>query len=95
MIRKLSASSKPACQTMSMLLGEVMLDETTLEQRLAILEHTVADLKCRIDSIPASSNWLERVIGSISDEAAFLEALEYGKLLRYTDRPRDEADKQV
>lgn len=36
---------------MSMLLGEVVLDETTLEQRLAILEHTVADLKCRIDSI--------------------------------------------
>lgn len=78
-----------------MLSGEVMLDETTLEQRLAILEHTVADLKRRVDGVPASSNWLERVIGSISDEPAFLEALEYGKSLRYADRPTDEADEQL
>lgn len=72
-----------------------MLDETTLEQRLAVLEHTVADLKRQIDSVPASGNWLERITGSISDEPAFLEALEYGKSLRYGDRPTDEADEQL
>lgn len=80
---------------MEMLLGKTMLDETTLEQRLVILEHTVADLKRRIESVPASNNWLEKVIGSISDEPAFLEALEYGKSLRYADRPAVEADEQL
>jgi hypothetical protein len=68
-----------------------MLDQTTLEQRLATIEHTVADLKLRIDSTPTAKNWLEKVMGSISDEAAFLEALEYGKSLRYADKPLDEA----
>lgn len=72
-----------------------MLDETTLEQRLAILEHTVADLKRQIDSVPASGSCLERITGSISDEPAFLEALEYGKSLRYVDKPTDEADEQL
>ncbi|MGK7902510.1 MAG: hypothetical protein AB4352_14050 [Hormoscilla sp.] len=38
----------------------------------------------------ASSNWLENVIGSVSDEQTFLEALEYGKSLRYADRPTEE-----
>lgn len=69
-----------------------MLEEATLEQRLAILENTVDDLKRRFDSIPTSNNWLEKVTGSISDEPAFLEALEYGKSLRYADKPKDEAD---
>ncbi len=68
-----------------------MLDETTLEQRLATIENTVADLKLRIDSTPAAKNWLDNVIGSISDQEAFLEALEYGKSLRYADKPIDEA----
>jgi hypothetical protein len=68
-----------------------MLNETTLEQRLATIEHTVADLKLRIDSTPTAKNWLEKVIGSISEEEAFIEALEYGKSLRYADKPLDEA----
>lgn len=72
-----------------------MLDKTTIEQRIATLEHTVADLKRRIDGVPADSNWLEKVIGSISDEPTFLEALEYGKSLRYTDRYTGEADEQL
>lgn len=72
-----------------------MLDETTIEQRLATLEDMVADLKNRIDSVPASSNWLERVIGSVSDEPAFIEALEYGRSLRYADKPIDEADDEL
>lgn len=80
MIRKVSASSKLGCQKLSS--EGVMLDEATLEQRIAILENTVDDLKRRISSISTSSNWLDSVIGSISDEPAFLEAMEYGKSLR-------------
>jgi hypothetical protein len=33
---------------------------------------------------------LEKLIGSISDEAAFLEALEYGRTFRQADKPIDE-----
>ena len=68
-----------------------MLDETTIEQRLATIEHTVAELKRRIDSTPTANNWLDKVIGSISDEPAFLEALEYGKSLRYAEESVDKA----
>ena len=66
-----------------------MLDETTLEQRLVSLEHTVAELKTQISLAPAANNWLEKVTGSISDEQTFLEILEYGKSIRYADKPVD------
>ncbi|MEO0886429.1 MAG: hypothetical protein AAFY54_10895 [Cyanobacteria bacterium J06648_10] len=31
------------------------------------------------------SNWLDNLIGSISDASAFLEALEYGRIFRQSD----------
>ncbi|MFN6528167.1 MAG: transferase hexapeptide repeat containing protein [Nostoc sp. ChiSLP03a] len=64
---------------------KIMLDEANLEQRLATLEQTVADIKHRVIDAPTYSNWLEKVIGSISDEPAFLQALEYGRSLRHAD----------
>lgn len=67
-----------------------MLDETTLEQRLVSLEKTVAELKRQMSITPTTNNWLEQVTGSISDEQTFLEILEYGKSLRYADKPTDE-----
>lgn len=67
-----------------------MLNETTIEQRLVTLEQAVADLQSKSQS--TSENWLEKFIGSISDEAAFLEALEYGRAFRQADRPLDEGD---
>ena len=45
----------------------------------------VADIKPGVIDAPASSNWLEKVVSSISDEPAFLEALEYGRLLGDAD----------
>lgn len=67
-----------------------MLNDTTIEQRLVTLEQAVADLQSKSQS--TSENWLEKFIGSISDEAAFLEALEYGRAFRQADRPLDEGD---
>jgi hypothetical protein len=72
-----------------------MLDEVTLEHRLATLEREVADLKQKFDKTVASGNWLAKLIGSISDESAFLEALEYGRSFRQADRPVDETDEQT
>lgn len=68
-----------------------MSNQVTIEQRLATLEQTVADLKRQIIGVPVSSNWLEKITGSISDEAVFLEALEYGRLIRHADKPKNEA----
>ena len=66
------------------------MNDLTIEQRLATLEQTVAELKHQINDTPTSSNWLEKVIGSISDEPAFLEALEYGRSLRQADKPKNQ-----
>ncbi|RCJ29218.1 hypothetical protein A6770_22460 [Nostoc minutum NIES-26] len=67
-----------------------IMNEVTIEQRLATLEQTVADLKRQINDAPTSSNWQELVIGSISDEPAFLEALEYGRAFRHADKPTNQ-----
>ncbi|QSJ20120.1 hypothetical protein JYQ62_16230 [Nostoc sp. UHCC 0702] len=69
------------------------MNDLTIEQRLATLEQTVAELKRQINDAPASNNWLEKVIGSISDESAFLEALEYGRSLRQADKPKNQRAK--
>ena len=71
-----------------------MLDEAILEQRLAALERAVAVLQQRFGGAPACSNWFDKVTGSISDEEAFLEALEFGRAIRNADRPPDEAGEQ-
>jgi hypothetical protein len=71
-----------------------MIDEAILEQRLAVLEHAVADLQGRLAAAPAPTNWLEKLTGSISDEAAFLEALEFGRASRQADRALDEPREQ-
>ncbi len=68
-----------------------MLDETTVEQRLVNLERTVAQLQHQLQVTPLTSNWLEKVTGSISDEQAFLEVLEYGKSFRQADKPTNES----
>ncbi|MBW4419803.1 MAG: transferase hexapeptide repeat containing protein [Myxacorys californica WJT36-NPBG1] len=67
-----------------------MLDEATLERRLATLEQEVADLKHKSEHNFASGTWLEKLVGSISDESAFLEALEYGRSFRQADKPTDD-----
>jgi hypothetical protein len=72
-----------------------MLDQATLEKRLVNLEQTVADLKRKSEASTTPKNWLETLTGSISDEAAFLEALEYGRTFRQSAKPTDEIDKQV
>jgi hypothetical protein len=70
-----------------------MLDKLTLEQRLINLEKEVFDLQHKFESKPSPENWLDRLIGSISDDSAFLEALEYGRAFRQSDKPIDDAGK--
>lgn len=72
-----------------------MLDEATIERRLAILEQEVTDLKRKSQSNSISANWLDKLIDSISDESAFLLALEYGRAFRQGDKPNDETFEQA
>jgi hypothetical protein len=70
-----------------------MLDETAIESRLAKLEQEVAALKQKSADESTPTNWINRLIGSISDDEAFLEALKYGREFRDTDKPVDEQNK--
>ena len=63
---------------------ELVLDETSIDQRLTALEQEVALLKRK-----ASENWLDNLIGSISDEEAYLKAIEYGREYRDADKSED------
>jgi len=66
---------------------KTMLDETKLEQRLVTLEQAVSDLQRKVDPSLKNENWLQNLIGSISDAPAFIEALEYGRSFRQSDKP--------
>lgn len=72
-----------------------MLNETNLEQRLTDIEEAIADLKTKINERPLSNNWLEKITGSISDESAFLEALEYGEKWRKSEQFTDDIDEET
>jgi hypothetical protein len=69
-----------------------MSSETIIEQRIAAIERAIADLQNQLAGNPTPSNWLDKVAGSVTDEAAFREVLELGRAFRWADRPRDEAD---
>jgi hypothetical protein len=67
--------------------------DKTVEERLAALEATVGELQRQILVLKTGPNWLDRVIGSMKDEPAFLEAIEYGREFRQADRPEEDASK--
>ncbi len=78
-----------------------MFSKIKVEYRLAVLEEEVTDLKQEIVDLKqeivelkqknidrlTANNWMDKLIGSISDEAAFLEALDYGRSVRQADKP--------
>jgi exonuclease VII small subunit len=68
-----------------------MAADNTFEDRLSALEATVSRLQREILSLRAGANWLDRVVGSMKDEPAFLEAMEYGREFRQADRPSEDA----
>jgi len=71
-----------------------MSRQDEFERRLAAVEQAVADLQRRLADVPDPNNWLDKVIGSISDVEAFEEALKYGREFRYADRPADEDEEK-
>ena len=70
-----------------------MIAENGVEQRLLALESAVAGLQVRLERT-AAVDWIDKITGSISDDEAFREALEYGRAFRHADRPEDEPGQQ-
>ena len=68
--------------------------EDEFGRRLEAVEQAVAEIQRRLDMVPDSDNWLERVIGSVSNLEAFDEAIKYGREFRYPDRPADADDEK-
>jgi hypothetical protein len=64
--------------------------ETTLEQRMNVLEETVRELKESMNARKPTVDWLDRVIGSMKDEPAFDEVLAHGHAIREKDRPSED-----
>jgi hypothetical protein len=69
----------------------MMSSETDLELRMAAVEEAVAELRQQFATRPGTRVWLNEVAGSISDEAAFEEALEYGRAFRQADEDDGES----
>jgi len=44
------------------------------------------------ESIPPAADWLEQISGSLKDDPAFEQVLEYGRQMRHADRPPDETE---
>ncbi|MBI1831154.1 MAG: hypothetical protein HYR84_06865 [Planctomycetes bacterium] len=64
----------------------------SVEERLAILEKEMADLKRGITATKAKGNWIENVQGSFKDDPEFGEILRLGKEIREADKRDDNGD---
>jgi hypothetical protein len=64
--------------------------DTTLEQRVAILEEAVRTLQEAMLTRQTQPDWLDHVIGTMKDEPDFDKVLELGKALREAERPPED-----
>lgn len=66
----------------------------TLEQRVALLEQEILDLKRRLPIVPERP-WWEQISGAFADTPAFDEASELGRQYREAQRPVSGEDTDV
>jgi len=62
-----------------------MSEAETVQERLAVLEHEIAELKLRLGTVPTATNWRQQVVGSFKDEPDFDEVLRLGREVRQSD----------
>jgi hypothetical protein len=62
-----------------------MIPPTTLEERVAALEETVARLLSQSDSVVAKKDW-RRTVGMFADDSIMKEIDEEGRRIRAADR---------
>jgi hypothetical protein len=68
----------------------MIMAQETVEDRLAVMEAELAELKHRLNGRTSVSTWLDRIAGSMKDEPEFLEVLRLGRALRDADQPTEE-----
>jgi hypothetical protein len=71
-----------------------MLSHVSLETRLSQVEQELAQIKQQLgqssaEKVKFKNAWLEKVVGSITNDEAFLEALEYGRAFRQSEMLND------
>ena len=69
-----------------------MADSKSIEERLALVERELAELKTRLPPEPKSENWIEKISGSMKDFPEFDEVLRLGREMREADRPKDDEE---
>lgn len=67
------------------------MSEATIEKRLTAVEEAVREIQDALKTRKPADDWLNRVIGSMKDEPAFDEVLAYGREMRESDRPAEDA----
>jgi hypothetical protein len=70
--------------------GARPMPESTLDQRMTAIENAMRDLQEQMKGRRTSSDWLDRVIGSMKDEPAFDDVLAFGRAIRHADRPAND-----
>jgi hypothetical protein len=76
-----------------------MPTDVTLEIRLSQVEQELEQIKQQLEAFPhgkintgkinTKNAWLAQVIGSVTNDAAFLEAMEYGRAFRQSEMIHD------
>ena len=66
-----------------------MSGQNGVEERLALLEKEVAELK---RTVRPRENWFDRVAGSMKDDPEFDEVLRLGREIRQAERPDEDSD---
>lgn len=61
-----------------------MATNTSLEERLAVVEAAIAELQKQVAAAQAT-HWLQQITGSFKDEPAFEAVLAYGRAIRQGD----------
>jgi hypothetical protein len=59
--------------------------ETSIEQRLSVVEAAIAQLQQQTGS--SEPNWLQEITGSFKNDPIFDEVMAYGREFRESDRP--------
>jgi len=59
---------------------------TDIEQRVAVLERDLAELKRRVASSESGKNWIEAMTGSMKDYPEFEEILRLGREYRRSQK---------
>lgn len=66
-----------------------MAEHKSIEERLAAIEHDLADLKQRMPAPGTQQNWIHGITGSMRNYPEFDEVVRLGQQIREADRSQE------